>query len=373
MKKAFKIGMGVLFLFALIGTFVFLWNKTRPEKVVYSIVTPHIDTIEKRVIATGKLEPRDEVLIKPQVSGIISELNHKTGDRIHAGEIIARIKVIPEMVSLNEAKSQLNMAKINEQQYRREHNRINELFASGVVSKEEFEQSETALSKAVEQLQNAKDNLEIMEHGIAARNVQMTNTQVRSTIEGVILDIPVKVGSSVIMSNAFNDGTTIASVADMGDMIFDGKVDETEVGKLTKGMPVVISIGALQNVKLNATLEYIAPKGEDENGIILFEIKAEAKIPSDLTIRAGYSANADIVTDRREGVITIPEGVVEFDGEKSFVQLLTSSKDAPTQTFERKEVKLGLSNGINIEVLEGITLEDQLRGEKETKKKQENK
>ena len=337
MKKVLKISLGVLFLLILCGTFAFLWYKTRPVKEVYQIVVPQTDTIEKRAVATGKVEPRDEVLIKPQISGIISEIYKEAGEQVRQGEVIAKVKVIPEMATLNSAESRVNVARISLDQTRRDFDRVKELYGSGVISKEEFETSQTTLSKAEEEMQNAKDNL----------------------------DVPVKVGNSVIQSNTFNDGTTIASIADLNDMIFRGKVDETEVGRLREGMPVKLTIGALQDVALNAVLEYIAPKGAEENGVIMFEIKASTQIPPDLFVRAGYSANAEIVTDRRAGVLTVPESAVEFEGDKTFVNLLTSDSTATDQTFERKEVKLGLSNGVNVEVTEGLSGGEKLRGTKQ--------
>ena len=259
MKKVLKISLGVLFLLILCGTFAFLWYKTRPVKEVYQIVVPRTDTIEKRAVATGKVEPRDEVLIKPQISGIISEIYKEAGEQVRQGEVIAKVKVIPEMATLNSAESRVNVARISLDQTRRDFDRVKELYGSGVISKEEFETSQTTLSKAEEEMQNAKDNLEIVQNGIASRNAELSNTQIRSTITGMILDVPVKVGNSVIQSNTFNDGTTIASIADLNDMIFRGKVDETEVGRLREGMPVKLTIGALQDVALNAVLEYIAP------------------------------------------------------------------------------------------------------------------
>ena len=364
MKKVLKISLGILFLILLIGTFVFLWNKTRPVKEVYAIVKPHIDTLEKRAVATGKVEPRDEVLIKPQISGIVSEVYKQAGEPVRQGEVIAKVKVIPDMATLNAAESRVNVARINLAQTKQEFERVKGLFDSGVVAKEEFEKNETEYSKAKEELQNAQDNLEIVQNGIAKRNAELSNTQIRSTITGMVLDVPIKVGNSVILSNNFNDGTTIASVADMNNMIFRGKVDETEVGRIREGMPVKLTIGALQDISLDATLEYIAPKGTEENGVIMFEIKAAAKIPEDVFIRAGYSANADILIDRREGVISIPESSIEFEGTKTFVNLLTSDSTATDQTFERKEIQIGLSNGVNVEVTEGLTGNEQIRGTK---------
>ena len=338
MKKVLKISLGILFLILLIGTFVFLWNKTRPVKEVYAIVKPHIDTLEKRAVATGKVEPRDEVLIKPQISGIVSEVYKQAGEPVRQGEVIAKVKVIPDMATLNAAESRVNVARINLAQTKQEFERVKGLFDSGVVAKEEFEKNETEYSKAKEELQNAQDNLEIVQNGIAKRNAELSNTQIRSTITGMFLDVPIKVGNSVILSNNFNDGTTIASVADMNNMIFRGKVDETEVGRIREGMPVKLTIGALQDISLDATLEY----------------------------RAGYSANADILIDRREGVISIPESSIEFEGTKTFVNLLTSDSTATDQTFERKEIQIGLSNGVNVEVTEGLTGNEQIRGTKTT-------
>ena len=369
MKKVLKISLGILFLILLIGTFVFLWNKTRPVKEVYAIVKPHIDTLEKRAVATGKVEPRDEVLIKPQISGIVSEVYKQAGEPVRQGEVIAKVKVIPDMATLNAAESRVNVARINLAQTKQEFERVKGLFDSGVVAKEEFEKNETEYSKAKEELQNAQDNLEIVQNGIAKRNAELSNTQIRSTITGMVLDVPIKVGNSVILSNNFNDGTTIASVADMSNMLFRGNVDETDVGKLHEGMPVKLTIGALQNVELDATLEYVSPKATEDNGVIMFEVKAAVKIPADVFVRAGYSANASIVIESREGVLTLPESTVEFEGEKTYVYLLTSAEDAAEQTFDKREVKIGLSDGINIELTEGVTADDKVRGAKEDKKK----
>ena len=362
MKKVLKISLGVLFLLILCGTFAFLWYKTRPVKEVYQIVVPQTDTIEKRAVATGKVEPRDEVLIKPQISGIISEIYKEAGEQVRQGEVIAKVKVIPEMATLNSAESRVNVARISLDQTRRDFDRVKELYGSGVISKEEFETSQTTLSKAEEEMQNAKDNLEIVQNGIASRNAELSNTQIRSTITGMILDVPVKVGNSVIQSNTFNDGTTIATVADMSNMQFQGNVDETDVGKLHEGMPVKLTIGALQDVELDATLEYVAPKSTESNGVILFEVKAAVQIPEGVFVRAGYSANASIVIQSRDGVLTLPEACVEFEGDRTYVQTLTSPADSEEQTFERREVTIGLSDGVNVEITGGITADDQVRG-----------
>lgn len=361
MKKYLKFFLGFLLLALLVSTFVFLWNKTRPVKVVYTIVSPARDTIRQYVIATGKVEPRDEVLIKPQISGIISEVRCEAGDRIRKGDIIATVKVIPELGTLNGAESRVTVARLTLEQTRKEFERTQALHEKGVVSKEEFEQSQTALSKANEEMQNAEDNLEIVKNGIASRYKELSSTQIRSTVTGMILDVPVKVGNSVILTNAFNEGTTIASVADMGDMLFQGKVDETDVGKLHSDMPVDLTIGAMQGTTLKANLEYISPKATEVNGVIMFEVKAAAAIPDSVFVRAGYSANASIIIDSREGVLALPENTLQFEEGKPCIYVLTSPEQSDEQTFEKRDVTVGLSDGINIEILSGATEKDKVR------------
>ena len=360
MKKFLKIFLGVLFAALLLGTFVFLWQKTRPVKVVYTIVQPKLDTLKQFVVATGKVEPRDEVLIKPQISGIVSDVYKEAGQMVRKGEVIATVKVVPEMGQLSSAESRVSVAEISLAQTRREFGRTETLHDKGVVSDEEFEQGRTDLQKAEEELQNAKENLEIVKNGITSRYKELSNTQIRSTIDGMILDVPIKVGNSVIQANTFNDGTTIATVADMSNMLFRGNVDETDVGKLREGMPVKLTIGALQNVELDAT---------EDNGVVLFEVKAAVTVPDEVFVRAGYSANASVMIESREGVLTLPESTVEFEEGKSYVYVLTSAEGAEEQTFDKREVQLGLSDGINIEIKEGVTAGEKIRGAKEDKKK----
>ena len=362
MKKVLKILSGVLFVALLVGTFWFLWRKTRPVKILYAIVQPATDTLKQYVVATGKVQPRDEVEIKPQISGIISDVYKEAGETVRQGEVIATVKVVPEMGQLSSAESRVSVAEISLAQVRREYDRTAALHEKGIVSDEETEQSRTELATAEEELRNAQENLEIVKEGIASRFAELSNTQIRSTIDGMILDVPIKVGNSVIQANTFNDGTTIATVADMSNMQFQGNVDETDVGKLHEGMPVQLTIGALQNVELDARLEYVAPKSTESNGVILFEVKAAVEIPEGVFVRAGYSANASVVIRSREGVLTLPEGCVEFEEGKTYVQVLTGPEDAEEQTFERREVKVGLSDGVNIEITEGVTADDKVRG-----------
>ena len=361
MKKFFKIFLLVVIIAIVFGTFYFLWSKSRPKVTTYEILEVKRETIENTSVATGKVSPRDEVLIKPQISGIISELHKEAGQFVQSGEIIATVKVIPEMNQLNSAESRVRVAEINLKQVESEYARQKQLFGRGVIAQEEMDQSEATYKKAIEELETAQDNLEIVRDGISKRSAQLSNTQIRSTISGMILDVPVKVGNSVIQSNTFNDGTTIATVADMNDLIFIGTIDETEVGRVHTGMPIILTIGALDSQKFDATLEYISPKATEESGAILFEIKAAAIIPDSVTIRAGYSANAEIVLQRADSVLTLPESAISFRNDSTFVQMLTDSLASP-QVFTEKPVKIGISDGINIEILDGVTLGEKVRG-----------
>jgi len=361
MKKAIRIILLSLLGVVVIGTFVFLWQKSQPKTIVYDIVKPSIQTISKKTVATGKIEPRNEVSIKPQISGIIAKIYKEAGQRIQAGEIIALVKVIPEMSQLNSAESRVTVAKIDLERIQKQYDRDEKLYQSKVLSREDYEQSNANYLKSKEELQNAVDNVEIIKDGIAKRSGSYSNTQIRSTITGVILDIPVKVGNSVIQSNNFNDGTTIATIADMNDMIFEGKIDETEVGRVHEGMSIVLTVGALQDMKFNAKLEYISPKGVEENGAVMFEMKAAARIPDSVVIRAGYSANAEIILDQRKDVLTIPESAVLFENDSSFVYVLKNT-NGKVQNFEKKLVVLGLSDGINIQVTKGVVDSMQIRG-----------
>ena len=345
---------------AVVGTFVFLWKKAQPEVTEYEIVTPERGTVETKTVATGNVEPRYEILIKPQISGIISEVLKEAGQRVTEGEIIAKVKVIPEMGQLNSAESRVNVARISLDQVENTHRRDEQLFKQGIITAEEFDVSKANYRKAKEELANAQSALEIVRDGISRNTRSSSTTQIRSTITGMILNVPIKVGNSVIQSNSFNDGTTIASVANMNDMIFRGNVDETEIGKIREGMPIKLTVGALGTRTFDAVLEYVSPKGEEKNGAIQFEIKAAVSLPDTSFVRAGYSANAEIVLERAENVLTIPESTVEFHGDTAFVQVVKQEK--PKQIFEKRQIKTGLSDGIKIEVKEGLTEKDKIRG-----------
>jgi efflux transporter, RND family, MFP subunit len=364
MKKFLKIFVLLVIVALFIGTFGFLYVKSQPKKKVYEIVTPVISDVEKNTVATGKVEPRNEVLIKPQISGIIAEVYKEAGQPVRAGEVIAKVKVIPEMGQLSAAESRLRVAEINYKQAVQEFDRVKKLFEDDLISKEEFEKCEVALSQSREEKEGSMDALDIVRDGISRKSASASNTMIRSTIDGLILDIPVKVGNSVIMSNTFNDGTTIAIVANMGDLIFKGKIDETEVGRIHEGMPLKLTIGALQDTRFDANLEYISPRAREENGANLFEIKAAIAVPDSVYIRSGYSANAEIVLQRARQVLTVPESCVEFRDGKNYLHVLAGSSGE--QTFERRPVTLGISDGIKIEIKDGITVNDKVRGTEKT-------
>ncbi len=360
MKKFLKIALLAVVALLFIWTFYFLYEKSRPKETVYETVRAERADLEQITVVTGKIEPRDEIQIKPQISGIIAEIYKEAGQKVNAGDILAKVKVIPEMSSLNSAQSRVRLAEISLKQAKTDFDRMQNLYDQKLVSSEEYEKSEVTLKQAQEEKQAADDNLEIVKDGISKSNASLSSTFIRSTITGLILDVPVKVGNSVIMSNTFNDGTTIATVADMSDLVFKGKIDETEVGRIHEGMPVKITLGALQDVTMDARLEYISPKGVEENGANQFEVKAAVSAPDSVTIRSGYSANASIVLKSVKGVVAVPESVLEFSGDSSFVYALTDT--VPTQVFDRRAVTLGMSDGIKIEIKSGVAEGDVLRG-----------
>ena len=357
MKKFKRIAAISLLAVLFIGTFAYLYKKSRPQPERYEEITPELSDISRNTVVTGKIVPRDEISIKPQISGIITEILKEAGEQVKEGDIIAKVKVIPEMGSLSSAQSRLRLAGINLEQARTNLEREQALFEKNLVSAEEYDQVRQAYNQAKEERDAAQESLEVIRDGVSKSNASSSSTLIRSTINGLILDVPVKVGNSVILSNTFNDGTTIATVADMRDLIFDGNIDETEVGKLSEGMPVRITVGALEGFVFDAVLEYIAPKAVEEGGTKRFEIKASVSIPEGQTVRSGYSANAEIVLQKAEQVISIPESAVEFKNDSTFVYILGDDG-----AYSRKAITTGISDGINIEVKEGLTTADKVRG-----------
>lgn len=348
MKKFFKILLWVLVGAVFVGTFVYLFLNSREKEVRYDTVAPTVETIERSTVLTGKIEPRDEIDIKPQISGIISEILVEAGDHVNNGDVIAKIKVIPEEAQLSSAKSRVATAKINFDNAKSTYERTKTLYEKKYESREKFESDKANFESARQELLQAEDQLNIVRDGVSAENAQGSNTLVRSTVTGVVLEVPVKVGSSVIQANTFNDGTTIAKVADMTDLLFKGKIDETEVDLLREGMPVHITIGAIQGSDFPATVEKIAPMAADENGTNTFEVKAALSASESHNLRAGYSANAEIILETAENVLTVPESVVEYVGDSAFVYVLADT--VGKQNFDRKAIVTGLSDGIKVEV-----------------------
>ncbi|MDO4496619.1 MAG: efflux RND transporter periplasmic adaptor subunit [Bacteroidales bacterium] len=366
MKKYFKIAGWVAALMFVGYTFYMLWAQSQPKQVVYELLTPQSRDIVKTSVASGKVEPRDEVNVKPQIQGIVTELYVEAGDKVKIGDPVAKVSVIPDMAQLTNAQSNVRTSQLTLEETEREAARVANLYAKGIVSKEEFEQSQNNLHKVQEQALAAQDALDIVTEGMSKRAGKINTTIVKSTITGTVLNVPVKIGTSVVNSNSFNDGTTICTVADMNKIIFRGNIDETEVGRLRTGMPIKLSVGAIQGVSIPATLEYISPKGSENNGAVLFEIKAAAQIPDSIEIRAGYSANATIEFARRSQVLSVEESAIQFKGDSTFVFILTSSEGVIPQTFEKCDVKVGLSDGLYIEIENGIDNNVKLRGNEKT-------
>ncbi|HEX7027605.1 MAG TPA: efflux RND transporter periplasmic adaptor subunit [Gammaproteobacteria bacterium] len=337
--------VGVLFL----GTGVFLYAKSIESPVVYETGKPFHTDIVLKTVATGKIIPRLEVDIKSQVSGVVETIFVRPGDLVKEGDLLAKIRIIPDMERLSAAESQLETARISLSNASRELDRARKLFEEKLISETELNKYELDYALQHEAVSAAVDNVALIKEGATSKTGKISN-QVKATVDGTVLDVPVKEGTFVIETNTFNEGTTIASIADMTDMIFEGKVDESEVGKLRQGMELVLDIGAIETEPFVAELEYISPKGVDDQGTIKFDIRAAVKLKSTHYLRAGYSANADIVLDKRDNVLAINEKNLIFADGKAFVDVEVAS-----QQFERREVVTGLSDGINIEIVEGLT------------------
>ena len=341
---------------AAIYTVDFLYKKEQTAEAFYRTQTAQQGDIVLKTVASGSIQPRHEILIKPQVSGIVRIVHIEAGDLVKTGDVLAEVMIVPNMSALSSAENRLSRAQISLDDANRTFERNSALFEKGVLSAMDLQRDEIALKQAKEELLGAKDNLRIVKEGVTARGGSASNTLIRSTIDGMVLDVPIKKGNSVIEANNFNDGTTIASVADMQDLIFVGKIDESEVEKLHKGMEIELTIGAIEDEVYPATLEHISPKGIEESGAIQFEIKAAVILEEGQFLRAGYSANAEVVLDKRVGVLTLSEMLVQYDGSQPYVELET----APN-TYERKDIELGLSDGLSVEIVSGLTGEDAIK------------
>ncbi len=363
MKKTIKvIGLCLLALFVAY-TLYYLWQKSQPLPTVYELVGVGQRTIVKRTTVAGSMEARRQVAVRPQTTGFISQLRVEPGDRVKAGDIIATVKIIPDMALLNEAKSRVEAARITLREVQREYDRIHALYADGVVSRQEYEMQSTQLASAREGVAAAESQVQVITRGQSSRSGGISVTELRSSITGVVLSVPVEVGASVSGASAFTEGSIVAKIADMNDIIFRGFIDETEVAQLRLGMDIELHLGSMQEVTIPAKLSYIAPEGMMQNGAKMFELKADATIPDSVTIRSGYSANASIVLGTARDVLSCDETAISFEDGKPYVYVLTSDpNDTEHQQFERRAVTIGLSDGLVIELKSGVKAGELLRG-----------
>jgi HlyD family secretion protein len=355
MKRILKYLILAVIAVVVVGTLVFLYRKSQGNPVVYQVDSPATMTIIKKTVAVGKVIPRREIEVKAQVSGVVEKLYVEAGQTVKKGQVIARIALRPNALNVNQAEAQLQSAKINLQNQAKDLERYRKLVKDGVISDLQFNQYLTTYEVQKEAVNSAENGLELLRTG-ATRSSGLVSNMIPATIDGTILDLPNKEGAFIIESSTFQSGTSLATLADMSNMIFEGLVDESEVGKLEQGMELVLNVGALQGKPFKATLEYIAPKGITDQGTIKFTIRAAVQLDKDLYLRSNYSANADIVLDRRENVLAINEGNLLVEGGKNYVEVETGP-----QKFEKREVQTGLSDGINIEVVSGLKAEEKIK------------
>lgn len=372
MKKFFKILLVAVLVFMVGFAGYYILKSNNKSPITYTTEKPFKSALEEKAVATGKVVPKDEVAIKPQISGIIDEIFVEEGQQIKAGDLIAKIKVVPDVSSLTAAKNNissnrtaLQTAEINLKTQEGIYNRQKALFEKGVISANDFENIENTYQQTRQSLEQSKINLtqsrqnyDIIKTGTTAGLGSIAQTQIRATVSGTILEIPVKEGDQVIQSNNFNDGTSIATIADLNKMIFEGKVDEAEVGKLKIDMPLKVSLGAIQDKEFDAKLKFVAPKGNEEQGAVQFKIEGEVALDDNYFVRAGYSANAAIVLQKKQDVLVIREALLQFDKETQdpYVEVKTGD-----QEFERRDIEIGLSDGINVEIISGLTEDDEIK------------
>ena len=357
MKKVVKyagISLGVI---GILWAAAFFIKSNSKSSVIYETLSPAPQTIETKTVATGKVVPEVEVEIKPQISGIIDRIYLKEGEKVKAGDLIAKVKVVPNEQAMNQASMRVKSSEVAFANAQIEFSRNKQLFEKQVISSQEFNTQQLRFDQARLDLENARSDYEIIKLGSAGGSAT-SNTNIRATVSGTILEIPVKEGDQVILSNNFNAGTTIATIADLTMMIFEGKVDEGEVNKLSIGMPLSISLGAMEKTTLDATLRFVSPKGIEEQGAVQFKIEGDVIIKEDVLVRAGYSANATLVTERKVDVLSLPEAVLQFDRktDKPYVEVLVGD-----QKFERRDIEIGISDGINVEIISGVTSEDKVK------------
>ncbi len=357
MNKFVKYGLiGVLVLGAMWAATYFIKTNSK-SAITYETTTPFTSTIERKTVATGKVIPQEEIEIKPQITGIIERILKEEGDNVKVGDLIATIRVVPNEQALNQARGRVRNAELALNTIKIEYDRNKKLYDRGVISNQSFVDLQLQYDQAEQELKNSKVDYQIILKG-SAGGATNANTNILATVYGTILEIPVEVGDQVILANNFNDGTTVATIADLGKMIFEGQVDEGEVGKLEVGMPLEISLGAINDKTFDATLKFIAPKGVEEAGAVKFKIEGDVTVNDSILIRAGYSANASLTLEKKEDIMVIPEALLQFDREtdKPYVEIATGD-----QQFERREIEIGISDGVNVEVVSGLEMEDEVK------------
>ena len=361
MKKFLKIGGIILFIALVIGIFAYFGKKNAQDNQVYDVAQPFVGSIEVKAVATGEVKPVETIEIKPNISGVIKTINVSEGQYVERGQLIAEIKVVPNVANLNSALQSIRTAEIQLNLQQKEFNRAQTLYNQGVIPKADYDNSLAQFQNAQQSLKQAQAAYKVAQTGVAPGLEDYATTRITATTSGVILDIPVEIGNMVQEINNFSTGTTIATMADITKMIFEGKVDEAEVGKLKEGMKIKVSIGAIPNKTFTAILNFISPQGVASNGVVQFEIKAPIQLDSDFFIRAGYSANAEVITQSANNVLLIKSAHVRYDeNQKAYVEVLKSGSGADA-TYEKKYISLGITDGVNVQVKNGLTKNDKIK------------
>lgn len=361
MKKVLKILLIVVFIAAVIGIIFYFGKKNSQTNETYDTTSPFMGNVEVKAVATGEVKPLETIEIKPNISGVIKSINVSEGQYVEKGQLIVELKVVPNVQSLNAAQQAINAAKITVDQEQRNFNRTSTLYHQGVLPKADYDNANATYKSAQQQLKAAQNDYKVAQTGVAPGLEAFATTRILATTSGMILDIPVEVGNMVQEINNFSTGTTIATMADVKKMIFEGKVDEAEVGKLKEGMKINVSIGAIPNKTFVAILDFISPQGVASNGVVQFEIKAPVQLDSDNFIRAGYSANAEVVTQEAKNVLLVKSAHVRYDeNSKPYVELLKSGTGQDAK-YEKKYITLGITDGVNVQVKSGLNKSDKIK------------
>ena len=357
MNKTVKIILGIVLLILLVFVLKYFKDSNKKDVIDYKTAQAFYTSLDTKIVATGKLNPEEEIELKPQISGIVDKILVEEGDLVQKGDLIAKIRVVPNEQALVSAQSRIKISKFTYDNAKTLFERNKALYEKGVISRQDFENNELSLNQAQESYMQAQNDYQIIKRGSISGGGS-ANTNIVAQISGTILQIPVREGDQVIQSNNFNAGTTIATIADMRQMIFEGKVDESEVGKLEEGKTIKVILGAINEKEFPAKLTFVAPKGIEENGAVQFVIKADVAVESSNKIRAGYSANAEIEVARKDSVMVVKEALLQFNRitEKPFVEILNDNGD-----FVIKNVEIGISDGINVEITEGLELSDKIK------------